>query len=256
MSSEDTAQASWWQRVWRDIAGVPDTARLAGLDDGHFRQSVADLSRRLAERQTADPLDEARARHAAMQRLNREHGGIGRRMAIGLALGVVAGSAIAALLSSLGAPAAPPALSVVARPDAPPARDPDPAPLPVRVASLADDRPAPVMNDAPPPMLAPLSRDDVREIQTRLRGFGFNAGPIDGNAGRLTAAATSQYQQNRSQPPTGTVDRDLLDQLRRDPAPQVAPPEPVRVAQRPPPRPARQPGPFDRFDRWLKSLSR
>jgi hypothetical protein len=83
----------------------------------------------------------------------------------------------------------------------------------------------------------------------------------------MTEAAVMHYQQARDQPQTGRVDRELLEQLRQDPAPQVAPQVAQRAA-RPGPRgtsapaprrsspfePVRQAG--DRFGRWLDSLVR
>ena len=117
----------------------------------------------------------------------------------------------------------------------------------------------------PDPEQAPLPRADIREIQTKLRAFGFNPGPLDGVAGPATHAAMMHYQQNRELPQTGTIDRQLLEQLRQDPAPEVVAPQ---VVQRPA-RPARASGatrssdPFDPlrtaaqdFERWLQSLGR
>jgi hypothetical protein len=72
----------------------------------------------------------------------------------------------------------------------------------------------------------------------------------------MTAAAAMNYQLSRGQAGRGDIDRDLLEQLRQDPAPQVAPPPPVvRTAQRAP-RPTRSPSPFDQLGRWLDSLVR
>jgi CheY-like chemotaxis protein len=109
---------------------------------------------------------------------------------------------------------------------------------------------------------SPLAREEVREIQTRLRWFGFNPGPIDGATGARTTAAIIRYQQARGESQTGTVDRDLLAQLREDPAPQSAQPTTgVDAAARPYPR--RRSDPFEpmrreaeRFDRWMQSLLR
>ncbi len=70
----------------------------------------------------------------------------------------------------------------------------------------------------------PLLRDEVREVQAMLRSFGFNPGPVDGIPGRMTDAAVMRYQEARAQPQIGKVDRDLLEQLRQDPAPQVVQP--------------------------------
>ena len=84
--------------------------------------------------------------------------------------------------------------------------------------------PAPSSAAAPLAAPEPLRGEEVREVQKRLQGFGFNPGPADGVAGRMTAGAVMSYQQSRGQPQTGDIDRELLEQLRQDPAPQVAPP--------------------------------
>jgi peptidoglycan hydrolase-like protein with peptidoglycan-binding domain len=79
----------------------------------------------------------------------------------------------------------------------------------------------------------------------------------------MTESAVMHYQRNRGQPPTGKVDRELLEQLRQDPAPQVAQraPRPVaRATASPVPRrsdpfePVRAAG--DRLGQWLQSLVR
>ena len=108
--------------------------------------------------------------------------------------------------------------------------------------------------------------------------FGYNPGPIDGNAGRMTQGAVMGYQQERGEPQTGKVDRDVLEQLRQDPAPKVAvaPPPPVQRAPQswgqPPPQqhnpryasaqPPRRNDGLDfvrdadaRLSRWFQSLS-
>ena len=85
----------------------------------------------------------------------------------------------------------------------------------------------------PPPAPAPLNREEVRALQKRLQGFGYNPGPIDGNAGRLTVAAAMHYQQDRNLPQSGTIDRTLLEALQQDPAPEIAASSPlVKVSQR------------------------
>ena len=107
------------------------------------------------------------------------------------------------------------------------------------------------------------------EVQKRLFSFGFNPGPIDGAAGPMTESAVLRYQQNRGQQ-AGAVDRQLLDQLRQDPAPQAPPPQ-VQVAQRARPGAYRTAGapaarssdPFEplrvagyRITQWMQSLTR
>ena len=143
---------------------------------------------------------------------------------------------------------------------------PQPAPSssapPADVASASDtasDR-APAETVASAAALGPA---EIREIQTRLRAFGFNPGPIDGHAGRTTQAAIMRYQQGRALPPTGTIDQALLEQLREDPAPQVVAQRPPRPGPRATMAPPRRADPFDdvraagnRLGRWLDSLAR
>jgi CheY-like chemotaxis protein len=88
-----------------------------------------------------------------------------------------------------------------------------------RTDTTSGDHPA-LVGSTPNQM--PLKRTEVQEVQARLRLLGFNPGPIDGAAGAKTAGAVMNYQHARGQSQTGTVDRELLEQLRHDPAPQLA----------------------------------
>jgi peptidoglycan hydrolase-like protein with peptidoglycan-binding domain len=131
-------------------------------------------------------------------------------------------------------------------------------------APSTESQPAPA---EPAPNQATLRRDEIKEAQVRLLAFGFNPGPVDGVPGPMTEDAVMHYQRHRGQQQTGTVDRQLLEQLRQDPAPPV----PQQVAQRAarpdgratrPPEPRRS-DPFDsaraagnRLGRWLDSLMR
>ena len=83
-------------------------------------------------------------------------------------------------------------------------------------------------------------------------------------AAEIFAAVLQEHKQNpvalaglaRCYLQTGDIDRALLERLRHDPAPQVAPP-PQRTPQRARPQArARHPGPFDQLGRWLDSLVR
>jgi CheY-like chemotaxis protein len=115
----------------------------------------------------------------------------------------------------------------------------------------------------PPPNQTALRRDEAREVQARLRSFSFNPGPVDGVPGAMTEDAIMRYQQNRGQPQTGKVDRELLEQLRQDPAPKI-----VQRATGPYARPTSSPGPRrsdpfepmrvagNRLGQWLESLTR
>jgi len=79
----------------------------------------------------------------------------------------------------------------------------------------------------------------------------------------MTEDAIMRYQQSRGQPQSGKVDRELLDQLRQDPAPQI-----VQRPAGPYARPTASPGPRrsdpfasvraagDRLGQWLDSRAR
>jgi DNA-binding response OmpR family regulator len=164
--------------------------------------------------------------------------------------------------------------STTVAPSAPASPEPAPPSPPAPPESVAAGPPSsvpkvdPVVADQAPAAAqaanpAPLGREDVREIQARLRWFGFSPGPIDGATGARTTSAVMRYQQARGQSQTGTVDHELLTQLREDPAPQ-----PAQPAVRPEPRfthsavPQRS-DPLEpvraaaqRFDRWMQSVLR
>ena len=278
----------------QQVGAGPTGAAAAGEADRNAEigaPSVAELSRRLADRaarqQAADPAAAAAARRAALEAydLARERRLI---MTLSVVLALTVGAAVAYFVSTIelqptsrlpiaaalpepsqeiaSAAAAP----VLPEPSSPPASESPPTsvvdaiePAAKQAPLVTDSQPAPVEAT---PSDSPLQSNDVREIQTRLRTFGFNPGPVDGTAGRLTEVAVRRYQQARSQPQTGEVDRRLLEQLRQDPATPVA----QQVAQRgarPDARASRSPAsrrdPFEpvrsagnRFGQWLDSLAR
>ena len=265
-----------------------DKAQPAGAS--RASPSTEELSRQLAERlarqRAADPGAAAAARRAALLAYDQA-----RERRLIVALSVVLAATVAAsvgyFVSTIDSQPVPPLASAATRPqpappvetaaaapapalDSAPAASPAPAesaadtpaaePATAETAQAADSQAAPV-NGTPNP--APLQRDDVREIQAKLRSFGFNPGPVDGNPGRMTEGAVRRYQQDRGQPQTGEIDNALLQQLRQDPAP----PAVQQVAQRAA-RPARSPGPRrsdpfepvraagNRFGQWMDSLVR
>ncbi len=121
-------------------------------------------------------------------------------------------------------PAAPPppaASQATASPAAAPSATASSAAVPS--ASSAPVTATLAVAQAPPP----LPRRDIVEAQRLLTGFGFDPGPIDGNAGPRTLDAVSRYQERRGLPQTGELDQATLDQLRQDPAPKA-----VMTAQR------------------------
>jgi hypothetical protein len=102
----------------------------------------------------------------------------------------------------------------------------------------------------------PLNAGEIREMQGRLHALGFNAGPVDGVAGRQTTAGVKAYQQARGLTADGTPDKALLDKLRQEKPPQpqahAAPPPPSRRTYSPPPPPPRQ----QQQDPLLESIER
>ena len=252
---------------------APQLGAAARPSERQFEQSLAGLSRSLGERAALhpDPVAEAAARRAAvLAQIRAEDQRL--KLVLGIAGGAVAAVCLAAAIvfftASFGSRAAAPVVTARAQPPAvAPAADPSPSatPSPAPPVQTAAVEPAPAspaavpapVADPPPvavapvaapaastppastppvsaPPAAPLAREDVKEIQARLQAFGFNAGPADGNAGRVTEGAIMNYQQKRGLPQTGKPDRALLDQLRDDPAPKV-------VAQQPQPPSRAQP---------------
>jgi hypothetical protein len=247
---------SWWRKVW------PLGARRnkSPANDALFIDVMADFSRKLGERvaqQSAGGLaGAAQERREALKAYDQRR----RRqqiMTAGVAVGALIALGIASLAPPIAAPVtAPPAVAAVPAEPAPPVMvaAAQPTVVPDTPSTVSSAEPVP-SSTASPPAPEPLRSEEVREVQRRLQGFGFSPGPADGVAGRMTAAAVQNYRQSRGQPQTGDIDRELLDQLRQDPAPQVAPPPVVRTAQRAP-RPTRSQNPFDQLGRWLDSLVR
>jgi CheY-like chemotaxis protein len=264
--------------------------------------AIAELSRRLGERAARqrgiDPAAAKAARRAALEAYD-QRGARRQRLVLEFAVGAIACSAVAYLVPTIRLVAVPPspntaastaastaplaepvallAMAAAATPTlAPPlAASPSlvssapspttdvaytPAVAPAQTAPAADGQQ--VLAD-PAPDQSPLRRDEMREVQARLRSFGFNPGPVDGSPGALTDSAVMRYQQNRGQLQTGKVDRELLEQLRQDPAPRVvqrgtgpyARPTSSRGPQRSDPfAPMRAAG--DRLGQWLDSRLR
>jgi peptidoglycan hydrolase-like protein with peptidoglycan-binding domain len=75
------------------------------------------------------------------------------------------------------------------------------------------------------PASAPLTVDEIRELQGKLKAAGFNPGPIDGVVGRQTRGAVRDYGQARALP-NADATKDLLVRLKAEP-PAAVPPVPV-----------------------------
>ena len=193
------------------------------MGDDHFTQSLDGLSHTLGERAALDavPVAEAMARRISVQA-----GFAARERRLRFILGGVAaglGSAVATVLilffawppdgqlspspTRVVAVASPPvAASVVPNPVIPDLIVPDPV-IPAAVVAAEFAAP-PAAAGRVPPSTSPapvLGHKEVREAQTRLRVLGFNPGPIDGGAGRLTATAVTAYQEKRGLPQTGEL---------------------------------------------------
>jgi len=181
------------------------------------KQRLAELSQQLAERgarqRAVDPEVATAARRDALKAYDRARSRRLRLM-LGFALGAVLGSGVTKLPGMLGlwpsAASTEQALAVetVAMMSTPVASN--------RAGSATQS----AVVEATPSQV-PLERNEIQEVQTRLRSFGFNPGPIDGAVGTKTAEAVIKYQQARGQLQTGTVNRELLEQLRQDAAPQL-----------------------------------
>jgi len=270
---------------------------LDGPVDEDFKQSLEGLSRHLGERAAgrSDSRATAEARKAALHAYDAERthklktilkavGGVALTVSITGAVVLIASPFDRPQPRASTAPAKPAQVAAVEQIQEP-ARSLLPATPPLAAKAVLDPwavldpqssldlAPAkttlepekalpPPIGDAEEP---PLQRDEVRDIQARLRAFGFNPGPLDGIAGPATQAAMMHYQQNRELPQTGTIDRQLLEQLRQDPAPEVVAPQVVQRTARPARASgaARSSDPFDPlrtaaqdFERWLQSLGR
>lgn len=257
--------------------GPPAPHAADGRNDDVSEPSMAELSRRLGERAARQrAVDPAAAKAARLTALEAYDQAQERRLIVGLSVAVAAviGAGIVYLVSTVGSGPVPQSPSTATRPESasPPERTAAaPAPTPLDSASPSPAPSSPSLETSvadtpavePAPNQAALRRDEMREIQARLRSFGFNPGPVDGVPGLMTEDAVQHYQRHRGQRQTGTVDRELLEQLRQDPAPQVAQPAArpdARAARSPAPRradpfePVRAAG--NRLGQWLRSLTR
>lgn len=53
----------------------------------------------------------------------------------------------------------------------------------------------------------------ISQVQEKLHGFGFDAGPVNGNFGTKTQAALAQFQLSRTIPASGALDDLTLAEL-------------------------------------------
>jgi peptidoglycan hydrolase-like protein with peptidoglycan-binding domain len=89
------------------------------------------------------------------------------------------------------------------------------APAPVSSASVSAP-PVPQQLDKPAAdSAAPLTPDEIRDLQGRLGAAGFNPGAIDGVMGRQTRSAVREYAEAQGIP-NAEATRDLLSRLRTE----------------------------------------
>jgi peptidoglycan hydrolase-like protein with peptidoglycan-binding domain len=75
----------------------------------------------------------------------------------------------------------------------------------------------------------PLTRDEIRDLQGRLKVAGFDPGPVDGSLGTQTRGAARKYAEARVLPNADT--RELLSRLKTEqPAAPAAPPAAAAAA--------------------------
>jgi peptidoglycan hydrolase-like protein with peptidoglycan-binding domain len=53
----------------------------------------------------------------------------------------------------------------------------------------------------------------MKDVQQKLHGLGFDAGPVNGDFGTKTQAALAQFQLSRDLPASGTLDERTLGEL-------------------------------------------
>ena len=147
---------------------------------------------------------------------------------------------------AVGAPPAspqtPPPLSVSAPPVSPPATSSPPVASPPagkgpgKSTSELPQSTSQIPSTAQP-NTAPLTPEEIRELQGKLKAAGFNPGAIDGVVGRQTRSAMRDYAHMRSLP-NADATRDLLRRLKDEPLAVVA--SKPALPQRAPSPPATQ----------------
>jgi peptidoglycan hydrolase-like protein with peptidoglycan-binding domain len=114
--------------------------------------------------------------------------------------------------------APPAAAALVSAPPASP-RTASPPPVSPPTGPLPVTSPALQMPSTAQPSPAPLTPDEIRELQGRLKAAGFNPGAIDGTIGRQTRSAVREYAVARALP-NADATRELLVRLKAEaPAP-------------------------------------
>jgi hypothetical protein len=122
--------------------------------------------------------------------------------------------------STPGGASTTPATPVTPSPPATPggaAPSPAVAPLSAAVDNLVAAATQPTATPPKAPVSTPLSLDEARELQSRLKSAGFDPGPIDGIVGPRTTDAAHRYGNARTLANADPA-REMLVRLRAEPA--------------------------------------
>jgi len=215
------------------LRAVPAEKRTGEVDDDGFRQAVSlQLKARFAK--NVRPVGAGSGSQAQLsisspsgrQVVPEEH--ISRRpwftLMLGLALGVAGSAAGIYAFQGMNPLPAPPHIAIATAPERTPSPNPAESPPPpiARAVQALPVATAPAMSNLPAPTTrtpdqSELSFSEVMELQTLLESLGMKPGFLDGIPGPRTAAAIRRYEESRSQPQTGNLDRELLKRLRQEP---------------------------------------
>jgi peptidoglycan hydrolase-like protein with peptidoglycan-binding domain len=73
--------------------------------------------------------------------------------------------------------------------------------------------PASPAGEQPPEQRRLLTKDQIQQVQERLKAEGVDPGPVDGVMNPQTEAALRQFQQKKGLPTSGAVDEATLREL-------------------------------------------
>ena len=79
--------------------------------------------------------------------------------------------------------------------------------------SFTSLHPEEAIPDPAPQVSAGPYDDFIKRVQEKLRGLGFDAGPVNGDFGEKTQAALAQFQLSRTIPASGQLDDQTLAEL-------------------------------------------
>ncbi len=213
------------------VAETDSEQPLKGDVDEPFMRSMAALSAQLAARRVAEPLPalETPERSRFLRRGDEDGNRHGILWALALLLCAVTASGVYFLSGKSDTASAPAPAPMAISAQAPPAEQPPaprPPPVEPRAAARPEPPPPPAAAQPSPPAVATvppsnepatLTRYEIVEVQTRLKELGIGpALALDGVAGRQTQTAVRRYEEANGLPPTGTVNRSLLNRLRQE----------------------------------------